>query len=229
MIEFSLFFVLICLFFFLPVQFRIFYQKLARDDCLILEMNFLWGIFKRKRSIKIIEPSLAQVTTKREFFKKNWFFRKKAEVVEKSSLSQDVPVGFQHFWDRFLHYGLGLTLLSYLVPAPYHHWLLVVEDLEKKGRFQKFVWITWLGTGDSALTAIGYGVLWGLKCSILNYIDQRLISIENQEIKVIPDYREKRFDMVFDCIFSVKLGYIIIASLIARIRHRALKGGAEIE
>lgn len=216
-------------FFFLPVQFGINYQKTDRKHFLVFEMRFLNGLLQRKLVIDPIQPNLDKLQLRKKMLGK-WFFFSKTQIKEETtSYGNSSGNGLEEFLLRYKHYGIGITLLTYFIPAKYHHWLLVVEDLEKKGHFQKFTWITKLGTGGPASTAIFYGLLWGLKLSLISYLSQQTVFARDPEIQVIPDFQNLKFEMVFDCIFRVKLGYIIIAAFIARFRHRWLKGGVGIE
>lgn len=219
-----LFLATICIFFFFPVDFRIYYKKVAWDDLFIYEMTFLNGLIKRRRVISLIKP------TPKGFIKKKknsgkWFFLKKARVKTEIVPQRLDSRGLREFLQKNRHFGLGITLLNYLLPAKYQRWLLVVEDLEKKGRFHKFVWKTCIGTGEASGTSLIYGILWAIKGSLLNYLQNKIRFDEKPLIQITPDYQKCRWDTIFDCIFRIKLGYIIIASLIARFRLRLLKGG----
>lgn len=132
---------------------------------------------------------------------------------------------WREFLQRYQQYGLGITFLTYFLPAKFEPYILVVEGLERRGCFTKFTWITRYGTGEAVSTATLYGILWGMKSSLLNYLHRRTKFGRRPEIQVIPDFQNSRLDMIFDCIFRIKLGYIIIAAFIARFRHRMMKGG----
>lgn len=217
-----------CIFFFVPVQFRIYYRKLAEDDHLVYEMSFLGGLLKRKKEVSLIKPTVHGVK-KKEVNSGNWFFYKKSQVKKVNSPYSGNSSGLLEFLKRFEHSGLGLTLLSYFLPAKYHHWLLVVEKLEKRGQIHRFLWKTRLGTGDAAETSFLYGLAWSLKSGIVAFLTSRFRFVQKPIIEVIGDYQGVSLDTVFDCIFRAKLGYIIIVAFIARFRHRLLKGGVGYE
>ena len=227
MVELVLFLLTICIFCFVPARFRVYYRKVGRDDQLFYEMSFLGGWLKRRKEISLIQPT-AQGT--RKIVKKSgrWFLFHRSDVEEVISPFQDNTQDIREFLDRYRHFGLGMTLLTYFLPAKYYHWLLVVEDLEQKGKFEKFIWRTRFGTGEAASTAILCGAFWGFKAVLLGYLGKRSVFNNPPEIQIIPDYQTAKLDMLFDCIFKVNLGYIIIAAFIARQRHR-LKGGIGFE
>lgn len=224
MVELFLFLSVFCVLFFLPVQFRIFYQKVAWDDTLVLELSFLNGLLKRRRSISLLQLTPKGVK-KQERLSGRWFFLRKSKHQKIKSSYQGNSRSWREFLQRYQQYGLGITLLTYFLPAKYQHWILVVEDLEHQGHFTKFTWITRFGTGDPVSTATLYGILWGVKSSLLSFLHRQVKFTGQPKIQVIPDFQNSRLDVIFDCIFRVKLGYIIIAAFVARIRHRMMKGG----
>ncbi len=228
MIEIVLFVGMICLFFFVPVQFRFSYQKVAWDDTLIMEMTFLNGLLKRERKLNLVKPTRRGVKVREKLFGK-WLFYKKKQIITKVSPYQGNSRGLREFLHRYRHFGLGVTFLTYFLPAHYHHWLLVAEGLEKRGVFHRFVWVTKLGLGQPAATAVLYGALWGFKSGLAQTLNQKFRFVQKPELKVMADYQSLRLDILFDCIFRVKLGYIIIASFLAYWRHRMMKGGVAIE
>lgn len=228
MVQLALFIGIVCLFFFVPVQFRFYYQKVAWDDTLMMEMTFLGGLLKRRRKVSLINPTPRGVKV-REKLSGNWLFYKKRQKIKKIASYQGNSRSLREFLHRYRHFGLGVTFLSYFLPARYQRWLLVAEGLEKKGAFHRFVWITRLGLGQSAATALFYGLIWGFKSGLVQTLNQKFHFTQKPEIKVMADYQSISFDTCFDCIFQVKLGYIIIASFLAFWRHRMMKGGVGIE
>lgn len=223
-----LFLAIFCIFFFVPVQFRLFYRKVGSDDIVRFEMVFFNGLLKREWRASLLDFTRRGFRRKQQSVGK-WFFIKKGDRQEKVTPYFRYFRDWQEFLQRYRQLGLGVLLLSYLLPARYHHWLLVTEKLEKRGRVSRFRWETRLGTGDVATTAYCYGWLWGVKADAAGALSRNYRFTRSPELLVIPDFQQAGLEMVFDCIFQVKLGYIIIASLIARLGDRLLKGGGDIE
>lgn len=223
-----LFLVLFCIFFFLPVQFRLFYRKVGADDTLRFEMRFLNGLLKRKWQVSLLEFTLQGLHRQEEKTGK-WFFVKKRNKREKVTSYFSDFGGWQEFLQHYRRMGLGMLLLSFFLPVRYRHWFLVTENLEKRGRFSRFKWQTCFGTGDAAVTAYCYGWLWGIKALIVGTLGRKYYFSHAPELAVIPDFHQPGLEMLFDCIFQVKLGYIILASLLARLGDRLSKGGGDIE
>lgn len=220
MVEIGLFLGIICLFFFLPVNFRIYYHKLGQDDLFVFEMTFLKSLLKRRKVISLIKNT-PQYIHQHVKTSGRWFFFQNAETKEVNSPYQFNSKGLMEFWRRYQNYGLGVTLLSYFLPARYHHWLLVAQRLENKGRFHRFVWITRLSTQNIAYTSLLYGILWNIKLGLFNALHRRYKFSQEPDIQIIYNFQQSQWDTFFDCIFRVKLGYIIIVALIARLQLRA--------
>lgn len=224
MVQLLLFLSVICIFFFFPVEFRIFYQKVAWDDALVLEMSFLHGLLKRRRSIHLLQLTPKGIKQQQKISGR-WFFLRKNRRLEKIGPYPGNSRNWREFFQRYQEFGLGMSLLTYFLPARYQRWLFVVEDLEGRGYFTKFTWITRFGTGNPVSTATIYGVLWGVKSSLLSFLQRKTKFAVKPDIQIIPDFRDSRLDLNFDCIFRVKLGYIIIAAFVAHFRYRMMKGG----
>jgi hypothetical protein len=223
-VEFLLFLGTICLLFFIPVQFVITYTNISSYDRVELELSFLNGLLRLKKEIQIQIAKAAPQKTE-TVQEGRWFWRRKRTSREAVSPLQDGAAGFWEFLDRYRHFGLGMTLLSYFLPARYHQWLLVAENLERRGEFQRLSWSTQLGTGDPALTAVGIGVVWGVKETLIGYLQSRYGFVRQPEVSVTGNFQNISLDTSFNCIFRVKLGYIMIAALMVRLRHVWRKGG----
>jgi len=232
-IELLLFLATFCVFFFLPVQFHIFFNNENWENTVLFELSFLKGLVNRKKEIRIAETPNG--TLKKEVKKQgNWFWFSKRNKQEKpvgqtAEEDQTKPNGLKEFLDRYRNFGLGMTLLTYFLSAKYYKWLLVAGHLEKRGNFQRFQWSTQIGTGDAALTAMLSGILWTLKTSVTGYLQAKYRFVKQPEVVVTSDFQTPGLKMAFDCIFRVKLGYIIIAAFIAWFRHSWRKGGVGIE
>ncbi|HEY8464166.1 MAG TPA: DUF2953 domain-containing protein [Bacillota bacterium] len=226
MFELLLFLGTFCVFFFLPVEFRITFNNANWENTLKIELSFLKGLVKRQKEIR--SAGQPQGTSNQEVIKQGrWFWLKKRSHRERTvEASRRVPLnGLNEFWDRYRRFGLGLTLLTYFLPAQYHKWLLVADHLENRGYFQSLQWSTQIGTGDSAQTAVLSGLLWAVKTTVTGWLQDKYRFVKQPEVMVYSDYETAGLNMAFNCIFRVKLGYIIIAAFIGRVRHSWRKGG----
>jgi hypothetical protein len=213
-----------CCLFFMPVQFVITYKNKNWPGRVMVELSFLNGLVRRKREIRIMRPKATGVKTKAAD-EGRWFFWSKRTSQAAVSPLQGNFSGVWELFDRFHHFGMGMTLLSYFLPARYHRWLLVAENLERRGEFRRLSWFTQIGTGDPALTAVGIGVIWGVKETLIGYLQSRYNFMESPEVNVSGNFQSISWGTAFNCIFRAKLGYIMIAALMVRLRHAWRKGG----
>lgn len=97
----------------------------------------------------------------------------------------------------------------------------------------RFIWKTKLGLGDAAATGIGGGVLWGIKGLLLSILKKSVDWKKcKTEIDVTPVFDREALATQFDCIFSLRTGYIIIACcrlLILAIMFKLVLKGANSE
>jgi hypothetical protein len=228
-VELLLFLTTFCLFFFLPVNFQIDYRHDRNvQNRLVFELSFLHGWVSRKKEVRI-GPVVSAGVRQEEEKEGRWFFLKRRTNREIITPFQGGSGGFWELVERYRNYGLGITFLTYFLPARYQKWLLVAEKLERQGFFQKFSWETRLGTGEAARTAIAAALIRGLQESLVAYLGSKYPFRNRPELAVFPDFESVGLETVFNCIFRIKLGYIIIAALIARFRHPWRKGGVGIE
>ncbi len=77
---------------------------------------------------------------------------------------------------------------------------------------EKFTWKTTFGFEDAADTAVLSGALWSVKALVVTFLQKRTNFTAKPIIKVQPVFGEKKLDIDFQCIFSIKLGHLINAS-----------------
>jgi hypothetical protein len=228
-LELLLFLATFCLFFFLPVNFIIDYRhdRNVRNR-LVFELSFFYGWVSRKKEVRIGDAVSAGVPREEEK-EGRWFFLKRRTNREIITPFQGGAGGFWEFVARYRHYGLGITFLTYFLPGRYQNWLLVAENLEQQGFFQNFSWETRLGMEDAARTAVAVATIRVIQESLVAYLKSKYPFRRRPTLAVFPDFENAGLETVFNCIFRIKLGYIIIAALVARFRHSWRKGGVGIE
>jgi hypothetical protein len=80
-------------------------------------------------------------------------------------------------------------------------------------RCLEFSWQTRIGVGDAAATAVVTGMLWGLKCGILAYLDRRLVLLRRPSVEIEPDFTKAELDTELFCIFRLSVGQIMWRTL----------------
>ncbi|MGI6434899.1 MAG: DUF2953 domain-containing protein [Syntrophomonadaceae bacterium] len=84
---------------------------------------------------------------------------------------------------------------------------------------QKMVWKTWLGVDDAMLTAVGTGLVWAVKGSLVSYLT-RICSVRAIKIEVNPDFYTARCSTQLDCIFKIRLVHYIYILIWMRLKRR---------
>jgi hypothetical protein len=217
-----------CLLFFLPVQFVIVFTNRNWRGRATVELSFLNGWLRREKEIQLQNPTTAGIKTK-TVNQGRWFWLQRRTSQKESAPLPGNGGDLRELLDRYRHFGMGITLLSYFLPANYYQWLLVAENLERRGQFSQLSWATRVGSGDPAFTALSVGLLWGLKEACVGYLRSRYEFVQPPEVNVFGNFQAVEWDTAFNCIFRVKLGYIMIAALMVRFRHAWRKGGVENE
>jgi len=98
----------------------------------------------------------------------------------------------------------------------------------------RFFWKTRIGFEDAAQAGLSSGALWGIKGIVLSFL-HRTVDSENckTEIDVTPVFCRQEFETRVDCIFNLRVGYIIIAGirlvLLGIVSYLVLKGVRLVE
>ncbi|MDD3654764.1 MAG: DUF2953 domain-containing protein [Desulfotomaculaceae bacterium] len=89
-----------------------------------------------------------------------------------------------------------------------------IDYLLDNVKLRRLTWRTELGTGDPAQTGLLTGLAWGVKGFILTVI-YRLLTPggARPEVEIAPSFQKACFKTAFDCVFEVRLGYLLITGL----------------
>lgn len=107
--------------------------------------------------------------------------------------------------------------------------LQINKRLLRHVRLSRLFWNTRVGFEDAALTGMAGGILWGIKGLLLSFLERNLDTNKfRAQIKVTPVFCEQEIATEVDCIFDLRVGYIIIAGfrliLLGIISYPVLKG-----
>lgn len=76
-----------------------------------------------------------------------------------------------------------------------------------------FSWQTRIGVGDASSTAMGVGLLWCVKASLVALMEERLILVRRPTIDVTPRFDSLGWVSELTCIFHLSLGQIMWRAL----------------
>ena len=85
--------------------------------------------------------------------------------------------------------------------------------LFKKVKVEEIEWRTDIGMGDAAETGVLTGLLWAVKGSIVSYYKNKVGGLKKKHIVVVPHYERMLFATNVNCIFTMRLGHIMLAGL----------------
>lgn len=74
--------------------------------------------------------------------------------------------------------------------------------------FQDIRWRTEMGLGEAQETAIGCGIIWALKASLLKLISNQIV--DEPDIQVVPFFQTYRLQTMLSCMISFKLGKAMV-------------------
>lgn len=209
---------------FIPVHFHLHLHRLGRDDFVLLELRFL-SVFSWRYRVPFENPVPWQSNGRME--EKHG---EKGPLLAEDRSDQVCIIGITDLFFRFNQiywtlekYGLGGTLLYLFLPEQYRNYITVVQSMEQKGRFTRFVWFSTLGLPDPALTGVLYGLAWDLKGMIMGVLQSGYGFSCQSRIQLTPSFLHSGLDTLIDCIFKIRLGHIIFAGIhgtILRLRRK---------
>jgi hypothetical protein len=90
---------------------------------------------------------------------------------------------------------------------------IIVRIFLRKITVHKFVWNTWIGTGDAAFTGMLTGGVWSLKGNIVGLVGHFMKLKGEPELSVTPFFQQKTSQTKLLCMFSFRIGHAIGAVL----------------
>lgn len=207
------------------IKLRVLYRKQGKNDRLSLEM-FIWrGLFSYKLEIPVVEmrntrpgkaPGSLFKLIPRPAFKVNIELEEKDGRLiagEKKQISIPGPVRL-------------VTILINIIRLTKRYGPVILQ-LFRRIHLRRFQWRTRLGTGDPSHTGFITGLAWGLKGALVSVLYRLFASGGTKPFyKVVPDFENACFSTVFDCIFEVRVGYIMLTGFKALlVRLKIMIGG----
>ncbi|MCL6558722.1 MAG: DUF2953 domain-containing protein [Firmicutes bacterium] len=184
---------------FIKIRFQ--YFRLNEDDIVSIEF-FLWGVFHHKVEIPVL-----MLRQKMAGF----------SLISRTELEtgQGTP---QEIMSRENH--ITVTSVQQLLDK-LHKWLswlqVVQEDIDfflEHLVLERFYWRISFGTTDAAATGMLAGLAWSLAGVVTALFYHKIAPSRVQPvIKVEPDFEKAGFATSADCIFKIRIGYIMVTGL----------------
>lgn len=194
------------------LRLRLYYRRRGKDDEVALEFSIWRGLLCYKLEIPVVEMKVKKAKPKPRPLHRPLFwpvprpvFKIKTEVEgkggrpiteEKKKIRVPGPVRMMKIISNYI-----LLVKKYKTAIVY---------LLSRVHLLRFHWKTELGTGDPAQTGFLTGLAWGVKGFILTAV-YRLLSPggARPSVAVTPNFEKACFSTTLDCIFEVRIGYII--------------------
>ncbi len=170
--------------------------KNNHNDEIIIELKALFGLIKLKReypliSLKIDEEVALEISEETEGNFKKGIINEKNKKIELDNLVDKISSSMNLF-KRYK--GVG----DYAI---------------KKISWKTLMWETEVGFEDAAATGLIVGLINILKTNVFVYIKNNEIGFKKISLNAIPNFNSKIIKITLNCIFRIKVGYIIIAGL----------------
>ena len=103
-------------------------------------------------------------------------------------------------------------------------WILktCLQNHPRTFRIRRFSWQTTVGMGTAAHTAVGCGILWGIKGMFCGRLGSYL-RMEQVRVQVFPDYQMPGFEMELLCIIPLSLVQIIHIAFLMFLQRRKIR------
>lgn len=85
--------------------------------------------------------------------------------------------------------------------------------LMKNTDCEYFYWKTSFGADDAGTTCVAVGCLWMLKGVFINSLAKYIKFQKPPSVNVVPIFDEKKLSIDLECIFTIRLGHVIKASV----------------
>lgn len=187
------FFIIFSILLFVSITIQIKILKDNTNDKIVIKFKTLFNLLKYKIEIPFID--LDMKSNGIPFLKLDTEVNNNEDKEEKSIITykemQKIQAKLKRFFQLYFH---------------------VLEYLRKNIKINYLLWITKFGTEDAATTAILSGFFWMIKGNLMAIIKNNM-QCNEINLNVIPRFDEQIFKTMINCIISIKIGYIIIATI----------------
>lgn len=192
---------------FSDIKLKIRFSRTEHDDAIETDVRALYGLIRFRYAVPIIYWQDG-LRLKREQVNRN----------DKQLLKDDtITIDREQIERYFLKVKMVLANTARLV-----EW---TKGVMAKTVCTDLTWITRVGVGDAADTAITTGAVWGLKSSLLGFMS-RYVRLKAQPVlSVQPQFNRMLFNTEAECRLKIKAGFAIVAGFILLRRILQVKGG----
>lgn len=99
----------------------------------------------------------------------------------------------------------------------------LLKNFFQKIKVKQLIWTSEIGTGEAASTGIATGLGWAVKGNVVGMIRRLFIIKAKPEIQVYADFQKAVVRTNFHCMFQVRIGQTILASIQVFHLYRKMK------
>jgi len=191
------------------INLRILYRKRGKNDQFSLEISIWRGLVSYKLEIPVVE-----VKKTRPDKAPGWLLRRIPRPAFKVNVETEEKDGHLIIEEKKKIHIPGpawfMTTLINIIRLTKRYGPVILH-LFRRIHLRRFYWRTKIGTEDPSYTGFITGLAWGIKGSLVTGM-YRLFAPRGAKplFKVVPDFKNAGFSTVLDCIFEVRVGYIIL-------------------
>jgi hypothetical protein len=206
--------ILLLVIFLTKITLRLSYRKQGRDDHFVLGFSLWHGLIHYKLEIPVIkmqayeENKVDKRPGLKPFFWPRPAYKIKTEVEGKGGKT----IAEEKMKGRIPGPARLYNILSSAISRIKKYYPVLLY-LFSHIKLRSFHWWTEIGTEEPPQTGILTGMAWGLKGFVLSYVYHMFAASGTKPvINVTPNFKKACFNTNLDCIFEVKIGYIIFTS-----------------
>ncbi|WIF94731.1 DUF2953 domain-containing protein [Caminicella sporogenes] len=179
------------------IDINIKFLKDNKNDEIVITAKLFYGIYKYKKEIPLIDIDIENRDVKLEINEESEDTMTTGIISEKNE-----KLSIQDILNKIKE--IKKIIRKYHMPIDY---------LIKKSYWQYLYWNTEVGLNDPAFTGFFTGLIYILKTNIFSFLFSKNICFKELDLKAIPNFKSSKVKTSINCIFSIKMGYIIIAGL----------------
>ncbi|MBO8137906.1 MAG: DUF2953 domain-containing protein [Desulfotomaculum sp.] len=197
----------------IPLRIRIRYQQRNFNDLMTIEMS-LWKLPPYKLAVSLINFSTstggAELKYDSSVKKPGYLIRTVVTTLlgipgKKDELGSENRIFNLPFsWKK-------IQRVTKTQKKTFHYYWAAGKYLLNHVQCRYLKWHTKLGIEDAAVTGVATGLAWAAKTGLLSVLFKLVKPpLQRPELQVKPNFNSKELIMDLDCIFEVRLGYIMI-------------------
>lgn len=194
------------LFIMAPLRLRVEYQRLERQDHLVLTLGPFWGLLPFKITVPFLNLVLRPGRRVLEL---------KARAGQSEGVSTETAhnkVNIPSIHKIYLLLERWWPLLRALRPG--------VRYLKARVRLCRLDWRTELGFNDAAQTGQAVGAVWALKGMLLSAVYMTLSPGQiPPRVQVQPNFNRVKLCLDIDCVIELRPVHLLISGMITAIRY----------